>query len=528
MKLVQACSDGPLASARVVAGKDHLAREISWVQVVDHPDIEGWVKEGHLLLSTGFHWPREPAAASALVERLAARGVCGVVLAVPHFLDEFPRSSRETAELVGLPLLEIPWEIPFSEITRHIHQELVGQQARALARSEQIHRELTEAAVSGSSLHDVARVLAVVLARPVAILNQDGRMLGLARPGGAEDGPAEAEALEQALQAVFRESRDLDKVDGSTRPVRLRAELPDGRSASLMIYAARVRADRVGYVSVLERDAPLSALDLRGVEHAGTVAALQISHQRELSMQETRLGYALVGSLIEGRFEPTPQSFERAQLLGWNRSALYRLCTVLLDEPNPLSRDGFVKREWLVSQAGRSLERREIKPLIAPSANLVHALVPEALAVADWWNELGAPRMAMAVSQVHQGVEGMADAGRETAELIGHLKPGRVHDYDEMLFPRVLRGDAEARRVFLDRVFGGMDSDGRGRALLETAQALSDEGFHLQRTADRLDLHISSLRHRYDKLAERTGLNLESADGRFKLQVAVRLRFVAG
>ena len=316
MLLSEALSSEPLSTGRVVAGVSHADKELSWVQVVDHPDIESWVKPGHLLLSTGYNWPKSDEQAASIVDQLAAKGVCGVVLAVPHFLEHFPPASVRAAERVGLALIEIPWEVPFSEITQAVHRELVDQQSRALARSEQIHRELTEAAVSGHSLNDVAQVLGRVLDRRVSIHSVDGNVLGSHAPEGP-DASASAEAAASTAFGAMKDSGGVARVDDASHPVRwgLSARRAKKRE-HLVAYAARVRAERVGYVLVIEGEHPLSELDLRAVEHAGTVAALQISHQRELSMQEARLGYALVASLIEGRFEEKPQALERAHLLG--------------------------------------------------------------------------------------------------------------------------------------------------------------------------------------------------------------------
>ena len=522
MKLADALSIQPLNAGCVVAGADHVDTDISWVQIVDHPDIESWVKEGHLLLSTGYNWPKDDEAASSVVEKLAAKGICGVVLAVPHFLNHFPLSSVEAAERVGLTLIEIPWEVPFSEITVAVHRELVDQQGQALVRSEQIHRELTEAAVSGSSLSDVAKVLGSMLGRRIHILSVDGLALGTHAPESADDLAKDVDVAEafHALDA----SGEIQRVRVSSHPVRFASGTDDVQSRSPSIgYAARVRADCVGYVFVTEGATQLTPLDMRAIEHAGTVAALQISHQRELSMQEARLGHALVASLIEGRFEDKPQSIERAKLLGWNSRSRYRLCAILLDEPNPLSRGGFEKRERVAADASHSLQRRNVRPILSLSANQIHLLVPETLNVDAWWSDFPVSRLAMGVSQINSGVDGMRKAGIQVAELIEHLKPGRVHHFDELLFPRVLRGDLEAQRRFVDRLFGSVGEGKRTRALLDTALALTDEGFHLQRTAERLGVHISTLRYRLDGLSDLTGLDLETVEGRFRLQVGARL-----
>ena len=72
-------------------------------------------------------------------------------------------------------------------------------------------------------------------------------------------------------------------------------------------------------------------------------------------------------------------------------------------------------------------------------------------------------------------------------------------------------------------LFGSLHEGKRGQHLLETALALTEEGFHLQRTAERLNVHISTLRYRVGRLADLTGLDLESVEGRFRLQVGARL-----
>jgi purine catabolism regulator len=86
-----------------------------------------------------------------------------------------------------------------------------------------------------------------------------------------------------------------------------------------------------------------------------------------------------------------------------------------------------------------------------------------------------------------------------------------------------LRGDLEAQRKFIDRLFGSLGAGKRTRALLDTALALGDAGFHLQRTAELLGIHISTLRYRLNRLSDLTGLDLETVEGRFRLQVGARL-----
>ncbi|WPB58933.1 PucR family transcriptional regulator [Xylophilus sp. GOD-11R] len=515
MNLLNAMKLDPLAGGQVVAGAKGLDREIAWVQVVDHPDIDTWVDAGHLLLSTGYNWPRKGRKAAAIVERLAAKGVCGVVMAVPHFVDHFPRESLEAATRLGFPLIEVPWDVPFSAITQSVLRALLDTQAEALRRSERIHRELTEAAVAADGLQEVATVLGSVLGRDVAIVSAEGvDLAGFAADGVPPAGWYERLKARGALRAIDAGTR---AVRWRPRPSRLTTTVP-----GVVGQAVRIRHEIAGYVLVADGAEPATELDLRAIEQAGTVAALQLSHQRALAMQEARMGFALVASLIEGSFDEKPGSFERAALMGWERQRRYRLATVLLDEPNPLTSEGFARREVLASQIRAELARLAEPVLMSLVSNQIHLLLPEKVRPESLWANLAHGRSAMGISELHRGVAGMRAAGLEVEQIVPHLLPGRVQGFDEILFPRVLAGDAAARATFVARVFEPLEGR-KGSPLMDTAIALAEEGFHLERAAQRLEVHISTLRSRLARLSEATSLDMATVEGRFRLQVAVRL-----
>ena len=128
MQLSEALQFEALRRAQVVAGGGSLSRAVRWVHVVDLPDPAAWVRPGMLLLTTGYAWPRAEAAQRALARALAEREIAAVGLAVPQFFEHFPAAMRAEAERAGLPLIEIPWEVPFAQIAEELLQALVVDQ----------------------------------------------------------------------------------------------------------------------------------------------------------------------------------------------------------------------------------------------------------------------------------------------------------------------------------------------------------------------------------------------------------------
>ena len=76
-------------------------------------------------------------------------------LAVPRYVKSFSKIERETADRVFLPLVEIPFEIPFARITEELHRAIMAEPYRIIERSEQIHHALMRAASREATLDDL-------------------------------------------------------------------------------------------------------------------------------------------------------------------------------------------------------------------------------------------------------------------------------------------------------------------------------------------------------------------------------------
>lgn len=516
MDIAAALESTVLRDATVVAGRDFLSNEVTWVHMVDHPDIIDWVKPGQLLLSTGYNWPRDAERAQTLVRALREKGLAGVVLAVPKFLEHFPEASVQAAEEAGLPLLELPWEVPFSAITEDIHSRIIRHQSEIIERSEEIHRALSNAAVMANSLSDLAKALGDLLSRDVNFVDADGLLLG-----GIRVSP-ERQASERQFIRALNANLLLRKLQDSITPVLIDAQ-PEVCMPRRLGCPIRIRGEMVAIVWVDEGDQPLGELDVRAAEHASVIGALHLAHMRALHMQEERLGYALVATLLEGHFEESPSAIERAKLGGWDPEGEYHVCLVLLDEPLPLSREGFLRRERWVERLRKYLTGIGEAQLLYVSLNQIIFLLSSRSSPQPLWQTLGSRGAALAISRPHKGAQGMATGGQDVNALVPLLKPGKIHNFDEILFPRALLGDENARELFIQRRIGPLLGEKKGEALLETLDALCQEGFQLANTARRLGIHISTLRYRVERMEAMLGTTLEDQTHRFELQVAMAL-----
>ncbi|KJV27342.1 CdaR family transcriptional regulator [Aquitalea magnusonii] len=516
MDLITALKNTILRDAKTVAGGAGLDREIKWVHMVDHPEIAQWVKSGYLLLTTGYNWPKHGESARKIVEDLAEKGLTGVVLATPNFLSNFPKESVDAANELNFPLLEIPWDVPFCDITEEIHSSIIKHQNAIIERSEEIHRQLTNAAISANTLDDLAIALSNLIKSPVTFVDLEGILLG------SSISSIDRIVDEELYLRHLNEFVILRKIQDSTSPILI--EKNSNVNAPQRIgYPIRIRGEMVAIIFIDETSNGFTELTFRATEHTAVIAALHMAHIKALHLQEERLGYTLVGSLLEGKFEENPSSLERARLSGWDPNGEYRVCLVLLDEPLPLTREGFLRRERWVDRLRKFLDTVNESNLISVYLNQITFLLSKKNDPEYLWKNLGGRGSAMAVSRVHRGAKGIESGAGDVNSLYPLLKSGRLHSFSEVMFPRALMGDKNARDLFIKSRLDPLISNKKGESFLETLEGLCDEGFHLANCARKLGIHISTMRYRVERIETILGMSLESKELRFELQVAVAM-----
>lgn len=526
MLLTEALQFEALRRAQLVAGGGGLRRDVRWVHVVDLPDPVDWVRPGMLLLTTGYAWPRAEDHQRALTRALAARQIAAVGLAVPQFFEHFPAAMCDEAERAGLPLLEIPWEVPFAQIAEELLQALVVDQYHQLEQTEAIHRALTRAAVEAESLQDLATALGSLIDRAVTIEDAEGTLLAAHRDPALEDDLRRATVELGRTPPAYAEALAALGLDGPMAaglgPLRIPA-VPALGATGRVVCPIYLKRELVGRAWIIEGARPLSETDLRAAEQAATIAALHILHQRELEVREARVGYAFLDSLLSGDFAPTPQAAERARILGFDPAGRYHVALLVLHTALPLAAEGFQRRERLAAELRRGLIAIGAPALVALSANQVPFLLPAGVDPAPLWAALAGPDVSLTVGRAYAGVEGVRQGYREVQSLTPLARPGALQLAERLLLPRLLSGDMAARAEFIDELLGPLRRARQGDDLVVSLVTYARHGFRLARAADALYIHPKTLAYRLGRIAGLSGLDLDDPETRFRIQLAAQI-----
>jgi purine catabolism regulator len=524
MRLAQALLIEPFSRAEVVAGRAGMDRELRWVDVVDIPDPLPWVGTGQLLLTTGISWPKRESQQRSLVRGLAARGLAGMALAVPKYLAHFPEPARTEADHVALPLLEVPWEVPFTSITQAVNSAVMAEQFRVIEQAALIHKELTKAALTAGSLQDLVDTLGRLIERDITLEDPDGKLLAHWSTSRESDAVRRATLARgvtpQEVLVHLESAGHLARVRSSPGPVRIPAA-PELALTGRVVCPIWLRGELVGTVWIVEGENELSDLHLRAAEHAAVVAALHIASQRQLLMVELRLGASFLDALLEGRLDDSAGSQERARLLGFEEAEPYRAAVAALPMALPLSREDVIRRDRLAERVRLLLSGTGGVAATSTRLNRIVFLLPAGFDQSRLRGGLEA--CAIALGREHPGAGGVCRSYQEALSIIAQVPVGETRRYEEMLVLRVLSGDEKAREAFLDQLFGPLRRARGGDVLVASLIDLARFGFHQRQTAANLHIHPNTLRYRLERAGDLLGFDLTTPEFRFQLQLAAQL-----
>jgi purine catabolism regulator len=503
----------------LLSGEDAAETPVRWVHISELPDPTPWLSGGEMILTTGLQ------LTTAKRQREFARLLCdhhlaGVGFGVGLTHDSVPEPLLEEAREVGLPLFEIPYELPFIAITEKAFGRLVNEQYEVLQRSIAIHKRLERLVLEERGLDELVGAVSAAIGGVAMVLDARGDVLA-----AQTFRRRLSEASIDAVRARIRDRASGERpAGGDFSPEH--AEIA-GRALVLPV-STRGRGAPQAWLFAVRDAGSLGDFERLILQQAVTVVALELMRQRVMRDTERRLAgdvlaQALTGRLAESEIE------SRLRPFGIGEQA----AVLVFDCEDPAAAEADL--ETALAEAG-------VGALVAGRERLLCAVV-DASREADPVELAG--QMRQALVEGHGGGRARAAASRvapvgmvrrsfhearcalEATALTNGSAP-EVSSYEDLGAFRLLLAvqDDEALRVYTESVLGPLEDGGGeyGDELLRSLEAFIEQNGQWEKAARQLYCHRHTLRYRIRRVEELTGRDLKSARDRIELWLALRAR----
>ncbi|TQM70685.1 PucR-like helix-turn-helix protein [Actinomadura hallensis] len=476
----------PRLRLEVVTGEDELDRAIRWVVTTDLLDPGRYLR-GRELVLTGLVWRTRPADSETFVRALAEAGVSGLA-AWDLALGAIPADLVEACRRHRLPLFKVPEDVAFATVTEEVVRQLSADRAADLTAVLDRHRRLVE----GTGLD--------------AVLDLVGHCHVLAPTGRVVAGPPPHDpgALAEAFLTAPRLPHHVPALGMSVFPVAGGAvpRVADWFIASEGDFGdwppeRRDLTTELAAIVAIERarldDSARSHRDLVAAAAAGDVARL-----RDAGLADAP--YVAVAAAGGGDLRPEDVRAVLAEALPRPRAV------GLLDD----------EVVALVPAGGEDVaaEARAALGLLAPG--LPHGGI--AAGVSD---VATAPGLRAAVEEARYARRLAAARSAERPS------PVCVVRHDELATHVLLLASVpdDVRRMFKVRLLDPLEEYDRvhGADLVRTLETWLQYSGSWTRCAERLHLHVNSVRYRIQRVQELTGRDLSRPEDRVDFFLALRL-----
>ncbi|GAA2711992.1 MULTISPECIES: PucR family transcriptional regulator ligand-binding domain-containing protein [Streptomyces] len=513
----------PGLGLRALPGTGDLDRPVRWAHVTELPDPGTYAGPGELVLTNGLWLEQQECA--AYVGRLVDAGAAGLVFGLRESVPAVPPGLVAACRAAGLPLLQLPVEVPFTAVTRALAGAQAEQRQRQLLEALRHSSALTRAVLAGDGLRGVLAVLAGPARTPVALVDGLGTVLDHVGPPPAEpDVRAVAEGIAAGEGAQAEHPlRLVSGADATVIPVRGVAGF------DLAVLYGRPVTE-------------LGAAERLVLEQGVRFLTVELAHRQALRAIEMRFAGEILDMVQSGPHR-AGELAARLRSFGLNPdSALAVFCVIAPDTPGrgawPLPDTAAVTDHFLargLASVATGSGQDVVVVVGLPGADADPAALAEDLAAA-----LGpqppAPGPRIGVGRLasgHQELRRSLLQAREAARLARSRRRGpRVVSFADVGSYRLLLAlvDRRTRRDFADAVLGpAAEYDlTHSSELLRSLDAFLASGMKWGQAADSLHIHVNTLRNRLAKLEALTGRDLGCAEDLADVFLALRVRAEEG
>ena len=158
-----------MKDSEIIAGEKGKWRVVTGANIMEVPDILDWVKAGELLITTAYSIKDDEKAQKNLIPMLNEKGLPGIAIKTKRYLEKVPQIMIDEANRLGFPIIELPYDISFSDLMNDILLEVHNRQSDVLMRMDEIHQKITEVVLSGGRLKEIGETLYHIIKNPLVI-----------------------------------------------------------------------------------------------------------------------------------------------------------------------------------------------------------------------------------------------------------------------------------------------------------------------------------------------------------------------
>ncbi len=529
------------AATRVAAGAVGLSREVTWaMRLRSAPPAFEHLSGGEIVLLP-------PRVLEELDERLtladAIHQFATFNVAAVAVTSNPGARARDAANTAGIALIVLPRSVDLGALERQTARFITDGRRAIQHRGQEVTRRLMELAIAGESLEEQVTTLAQLANRVIVVESRDGRVL-------ATHAPDEATAT-VPIDDILRSTRDAAmtwlRSVATTSAAEPATAIFDGPDPWRRVVAPVVGRDGLlGTLSLLINGSGATAADQVLTARGAAACAVTLARDQAAAYARREVELNVLDEILDGALRSEVSLAQQLRRLGHDIERPHVAFVLRANTDEKVSRvrtgrwsmleDGIhraaarsgAKALWRVRGATAEIVWPVDDPATVPE--LAAALHGEVQAIIAQQGERES--VSVGVGRVDNGFEGVRQSHHEARQalMLGRRihGPGRVTLFEQLGVYRLIFAAEHLPEMqgYLEETLGPLiayDTD-HSADLARTLDAFFAANCSPKEAARLLGVHRNTVLYRLDRIATILQVDLDDADTRLRLHLALHVR----
>lgn len=291
--------------AKYVAGREGDQKHVRWISMLELLGEAKQLEPEELLLTTAFELSDNGSMKHNLIPTLAEQGLSGIIIQTGYYLEEIPEEILKEGDRCHFPIIEIPRNLSFSEITRYVHKYILNKQFEKIQFSEELYKTFTDIALKNEGIKSMCNVVNNLIGGKIQIVDTSMNILcDIINKEHPVDVP------DEFIQEVIYQLKD-DFDSGVVLSKSLQTN-----ACHVLVAPIKAKDHVYGYITVAKIE-QMNEFEEIAIHHTSTMCALEFLKLSSLEEKEKKMRADYLELLLTGSYKDDITVYSKGEALGY-------------------------------------------------------------------------------------------------------------------------------------------------------------------------------------------------------------------
>lgn len=534
-----------LKTCKLIAGFEGYNNVIYRVNIMADSEILDWVSEDELLLTTAYFFKTaEIEKQLEFIRELKRKRLAGIAIKIYPYLKRLPKEVIDLANELKFPIIDLDYEIPFTDIMSPIFKKIFNKQALLLQKVEELHKNLMNIILRGGDAKDIVTTLSRIVGNPILVKNYHFDDLIY----DDEFFPFDYDEFIMNVEKFLNNNMYNQNL---SKTYSFKIKIKDKTHDVIMVPIV-VRNNIFGHVVAVASEKSITSFDIASIERASTIMAVEFLKRISVQDVENRYTAEFFEDLISLDKIRKEKAIERAKFYKFDYKAFYNIINIYFDNKTPSIGDEYdfnqyknkgihlinqicknQESKYLITSKGKSIiimfmwkEQKNLKKELDKIVEDIDKSINE---------KMGFTKYSIGIGRVYKGIENVYKSLKDADKAIEARKTyinETIIDFDNLGIYKIFCHDNlrdELLKFYKSTLFPLCQYDAkRDTELVKTLEVYFETNGNLKKMSEHLYTHYNTILYRINRIHEITNMNLDDEHDRFNLETALKIKRIMG